>query len=106
MSAEDPRASPIKATAWLATAPLAKEVAARFGPLQCNHPAGTHKPLRGVDTFGKYITTAWENYSTKTISIIGECFHAVLNAGNKSTVLVAGVRQGQQVRALHDHETG
>ena len=41
-----------------------------FGDLQCFHPKGTHKKLKGVGADGRFLTTFAENYSTGTNRLI------------------------------------
>ena len=63
-----PADSPIKSSIWFCTPDIAPHIINEFGkPPQslCDHPAGTHKALRGVDSSGQYLTSATrsENYS-------------------------------------------
>ena len=47
-----------------------------FGHMQCYHPKGTHRKLKGVDADGRgYLTAATENYSTGTNRLIARCVH-------------------------------
>ena len=41
-----------------------------FGGLQCYHPKGTHKQLKGVDADGRFRTAATENYSSGTNRLV------------------------------------
>ena len=65
----------------------------------CNHPPGTHKPLRGTDANGEYLTSSSksENYSAGTNSSLASCIAAWLEASNGILAAVAGVIQGKKL---------
>ncbi|MDC0525857.1 hypothetical protein OAO87_02565, partial [bacterium] len=102
--ADDPKASPVKTTIWLCTPNISSFIVAEFGhppDSLCNHPAGTHKALRGVDASGTYLTKASksENYSAGTNRSVARsfvAFKASLDRFNASEAAgVAGVVQGK-----------
>ena len=67
--------APVKSSIWLATPNIAGAVKLEFGNHLCHHPAGTHKPLRGVDEHGFYVTASSksENYHDATCRRIARC---------------------------------
>ena len=56
----------IKASIWLATPNIFPIMHSLFGGLQCYHPKGTHRQLKGVDADGRFRTAATKNYSSGT----------------------------------------
>ena len=70
-----PEEAPIKSSLWLATPNIAGAVKLEFGNHVCKHAAGTHKPLRGVDDDGFYVTASskCENYHSATCRRIARC---------------------------------
>ena len=70
-----PEEAPIKSSLWLATPNIAGAVKLEFGNHVCHHAAGTHKPLRGVDSDGFYVTASskCENYHSATCRRIARC---------------------------------
>jgi len=67
--------SAIKSSIWWATPDIYPIVHQLFGQMQCCHPKGTHVKLKGVDSSGRYLTAATENYSTGTNRLIARCVH-------------------------------
>ena len=60
----------IKSSIWLATPNIFPIMHSLFGGLQCYHPKGTHKQLKGVDADGRFRTAATENYSSGTNRLV------------------------------------
>ena len=79
--APDPEAAPIKSSLWLATPNIAGAVKIEFGNHVCRHAAGTHKPLRGVDEDGFYMTASskCENYHGATCRRIARCIQLYID---------------------------
>ena len=73
--AEVPEDAPVKSSLWLVTPNIAGAVKIEFGNNLCNHPSGTHKPLRGTDANGFYLTTSskCENYHPASCRRVVRC---------------------------------
>lgn len=97
-----PHLSAFKATLWLCTPDIYPFMVQQFGTPPdnlCNHPPGTHKPLRGVDPeTGEYMTSASksENYSGEINLAIATAVKSWCNAvGEILIAAVAGVIRGK-----------
>ena len=91
-----------KATANMSSDDAGEVVAMEFGGLRCNHPAGTHKPLRGADERGTYRTSGTHVYSSTLCSKYASCCREVLSKQDavqpgEVSALVAGVLHGKRV---------
>ena len=100
-----PSESAVKSTLWLCTPDMVQFLEAEFGKVPsslCNHPPGTHKPLRGVDEQGRYVTSSSksENYSGGTNLSLARAIKSRLELNLGELAAVAGVTQGK-VLARH-----
>lgn len=95
--AEDPSTCARKTSVWLASPPVLEPVVAYFSHLDCNHAAGTHLKLKGVDDKGEWTTrtSAAETFSPATNKLIARC--VTMAIADKAPALVAGVIQGKSV---------
>ena len=72
-----PEEAPIKSSLWLVTPNIGGAVKIEFGNNICHHPLGTHKPLRGVDSNGTYLTASskCENYHPASCRRVARCVY-------------------------------
>ena len=82
LDAPRPEEAPIKSPIWLATPNIAGAVKLEFGNHICHHAAGTHKPIRRVDSDGFYVTASskCENYNPGTCRRIARCIQLYIDA--------------------------
>ena len=72
-----PEEAPIKSSLWLVTPNICGAVKIEFGNHVCYHPSGTHRPLRGVDADGAYVTASskCENYHPASCRRVARCVY-------------------------------
>ena len=86
----------IKSSIWLVTPNIFPIMHSLFGGLQCYHPKGTHKQLKGVDADGRFRTAATENYSSGTNRLVARGIQWFLSG------TVAGVCESEYAGAPKD----
>ena len=89
-----------KATALLAFGGLIEPVKREFSKKRCAHKKGTHRALRGADSYGKYYTAASAHYSARLCAGFARTVSAYLNntvLHGEVSALVSGVLHGKRL---------
>ena len=88
-----------KATAMMFIGKVIEAARREFSGKRCKHKHGTHRPLRGVDERGTYLTASTAKYSAKFCAAHARCIASSLGnvAPAEVAALVAGVLQGKRV---------
>ena len=88
-----------KATALLFAGAAIEPGTQEFKGKRCRHAHGTHKPLRGTDAEGKYLTAGTARYSSKLCGgisrVVIRCIGTV--TPGEVSALVAGVLHGKRL---------
>ena len=92
-----------KATAFLVSGNAAPFAEAIFKNKRCRHPKGTHRPIRGTDDKGVYLTAGTEVYSSRLCEWIATVVKGWLGSlgvavdRGEITAMVAGVLHGKRL---------
>ena len=84
---DDPSSTAPKKTAFMVSPGAYEAFRRRFAPLVCDHPAGAHRTMYGIDEHGNFLSPTTENYSSRMNALIAEALHASRKALPPSALL-------------------